>query len=255
MSFDMIYADAASKVIATLTEGCNVFITYEGDRRYYKVISWTPYSVTFQIGNNKVVLPVTVMDAYHEELATMGLQALPTSPGAAKRRGRPPANAAAQAPTATATAPTQAATGADQPFDPSAWGGPGGGTLAADVAKAETAVLQPKTATPAATTPAPKQITIEEAEGNQNWAVDSVDQALDTLGEHLRVVIDRLAATRVAPQPAPAETTRTCGDCLHALISVDLCGKYNMRPPMKVVVDAKTMCPDFEDANSEEIPF
>ena len=248
---DLINPECAARTIAQLTAGCDAFVTYDGQQRYYKVVSWTPYSVTFEVGNNTVALPVTALDLYNEELATMGLAPLPVSPGAA-RRGRPPKPQGTQAPANATRATQQAATTGDQPFDPGAWGGPSGGTLAADVATAEAAIVQPATTTKPAT-PQPKQVTIEEAEGNANWATDSVDEALAALRDHLIVITDRLSATVVKPQP---EAKKTCADCINSLMSVNLCGKFNVQPPMSVICDAQTMCQDFVDIGLDtEIPF
>lgn len=111
---------------------------------------------------------------------------------------------------------------------------------------------QQAVAAPPATT-----VLIHQAEGEDEWAEASVEEAIETLQEHILSVIEAIRneiAEDSSKTPEPAMTARTCNECVNAVMADGHCAKFNIFPPIFVVLDAKVKCQAFEDLDSD-IPF
>lgn len=263
----MIDPAKAKAALADIVTGEHTFVNVDGDRRYYRVVSYTDYSVTVIGLTGNITLPVNALCNYEKEEPTMAHQPLPQ--GGPRRPGRPrkaEAQAPVEHPSNVPGVPTQRPTPAQQPspagqqdapFDPSKWAPQG--TLAADVKMAEDSITGTVLLNAAGRatltmleTAKPQTVTIQEAAGDPNWVRNAMDEILSEFRNNLADLLDRV--TTLDDKVAAESATKTCADCQHSLISVNLCGKFNITPPMSVIVNAKELCGDFIDIDDEP-PF
>ena len=83
------------------------------------------------------------------------------------------------------------------------------------------------------------------------WARASIAEICETFGDDLLHILETVGERRPVVSPTLIGR-KTCLDCEHAIISTGMCGKFGAVPPMKVIANAKEMCPDFSE---EEIPL
>lgn len=247
----MMDVEAAKAAMSQINVGDMVTGALDGVPYTRKVVDKTAYSVTLQGPTNKITVPVETTDFYQQEIA-MRVPANTAEPKAG--RGRP--KRVASAAPVEQPQPPQANT-----FLPpgSSYGGtvappvalqPQGG-LAADVERAEKAarIEAGMTANP------PQQMTIQQAENDPNWAETSMEEAFDTLREHFATIIEgvRKDAEEKQAEAAPVAAKKTCWQCVYVNQVVGNCSKFNMVPPMHVIVEPEKHCPEF--MFNEEIPY
>lgn len=125
-----------------------------------------------------------------------------------------------------------------------------------DIAKADLRKIKAQRIEAAMDQPTPTQVTIEQAEGEANWIEASMEEALDIMREHLMTLIEgakKEALESIPQQTATVEAKKSCLDCIYVNKEGNICAKFNMVPPMFVVVDPKTNCPEFTDG--ADIPY
>ena len=108
----------------------------------------------------------------------------------------------------------------------------------------------------------PRTLTIEQAEGNPNWIDDGIDKALAMLRTEifnvLAAALDEDAEEENEIVAMPTKASATCFDCAHidkaAMNGHGMCAKFNMVPPMFVIVKPEGNCPEFLNLD-DEIPY
>ena len=285
----MIDNAIASETLAALSVGEQVEYDHpDGGTFSYPILKIDTYAVVVQLDEYKRIIPVSWLHRYKEiEAMKMPQNMIPPSPGEARRRGRPTnteraaqaeAAKAPPAPAGSGVAPgsVQPATalpgqvgepirmampfpGATPRPDPDGQvfgpGMPPPGTVAHSV---PVDVVQSELTAPAE----PRHLVIEQAEGNSNWIDDSVEKAIANFREDIYNImhsaINEPEQEGIPTAAAVQPRVPTCFDCGH----IDkmgngghgICAKFNMVPPMFVVVAPNGKCPEFFDIESD-IPF
>lgn len=264
MAIKMLNVEAADRAMATVNVGDNIEYWLDGGIVNSKVVDKTAFSVTVQGATNRLTIPLEYTQVYKQQPEVLNMAKTPLPNGAPAGRGRPrKSQAPAEVPSSMAQQQgnTYLPPGYTGPT-PSTFGGmptlqamppvyPG---LAADVGAAESAMenktvpgivmLQPNAQ--------PKQVTIHEAEGNENWARDSLEDALNELRDRTLIIIDRLESEQTE-QVEPSHP-KSCWLCIHVNQEQGKCDKFDCVPPMHVIAQAEKLCPDFLDGSSEA-PF
>lgn len=227
------------------------------------LVDKTEFSITVQGPTNKLTLPVELTAIYQKDAINMARSPLPPDT-TARRRGRPPKGenvAPVTMPTPPAylppgsgyTGPVQQSPGQFQQASQeqpqprqSAMDANGNivrpGLIGATLSPEKIAEQQAK------------NIPIEAAEGNENWAIEAFDEAIgelrDTIGTIIANLQDEADKVSVA---APEPHLKTCYDCVNVDMDNNICGMFKVAPPMNVQCDAKTNCQSFVDC--EVIPY
>lgn len=245
MGIDMIDIPLADKVRDSISPGDEVeFITGPDKKLFlFKVLEIKPYSfivTSSHLGGavQKLELPISKTVHYITEIEAMRMKAppegaaTPATSAPAKPRGRPPANP----PATTLPAPV-------------GWQGP---TLAAGV-NAALAAQQPE-AEPDYNDPQWIETALNDA------CLDFADQIKTIMQGIIAVAQNATAEAEAILETSPENTAPfTCFDCMFCNIGENKCDKFNMTPPMHVIADAATKCPDFwrnmPGGMDDEIPF
>lgn len=247
----MIDIETAEAAISRINIGDMITGRLDGETYNRKVVDKTAYSVTLQGPTNKTTVPIETTDFYQEEKAMR----VPATTGEPKAgRGRPKR--------ATAAAPVE------QQQPPANTFLPPGSTYGGTTPQGQQ--QQPQGATPGDTAQAekaarieagmqsqpPQQMAVQQAEADPNWAETSMEEALDTLREHFMTIFEGVVkeVKESQPEAAPTVAVKTCWHCVYVNKVVGNCSKFNMVPPMHVIVEPEKHCPEFS-FNDGEAPF
>ena len=259
MVLRMIDIELASKVSALLKDGDIIKIILDGVIHERKLIEHVgTYGLCVQGPTNKLTIPVEMTELYRKEADEMArATSIPGTP-----RGRPRGASGNQAPVEH---PGASGT------PPGGWLPPGSpltappSTLAQDVASAEGTFNPPSTWQPPAdpvtqggTTinkivelAQAKELPVQLAENDPDWIESAIDEMFDDMREKFGALINGInqnAETEIDKNRLAIVPTRshTCFDCEHVdMDGTGSCGKFKCVPPMNVIVDPKTQCPDF----------
>jgi hypothetical protein len=231
----LIDPQAAAAAMARINVGDKVGLIagHAGKSFYWTVLAKTDYGLTVQGPTNKLMLPIQNTLIYQEELDNMARSALP---GTGRARGRPPINAQSAAPV-------------EQPGLP-----PAAMTLPQFNTPPATPTAAPALASdghPTQGASAPRNVTLQEAAGTEDWPEKALESAIDRFSEEIKIIIEGLASNAVSdkkPEAAP-----TCWNCVYVDQINVKCGKFNIVPPMNVICNPAQHCPDF--IKDDEIPF
>jgi len=251
----MIDVEIAAQISSQLIDGEVIEIVLDGVTHERKLLEHVgTYGLCVQGPTNKLTIPVEMTTAYRKAVEMARSPSIPGTP--ARRPGRP-AKTGPQAPVVHPGTP------------PGGWLPPGsttGPSLARDVATAEMAFTPPGEQTlpqskPAsAIIPASVEVPVQLAESDGDWIENAVDEMFDDMRLKFNALLNGISAQMGAVSDQNAEVAAqqpklrqyTCFDCEHVdMDGTGSCGKFKMVPPMNVIVDPKTECPDF----SLELPF
>jgi hypothetical protein len=220
----MIDPKIAQECMALIVEGQPVELHIGDCKFFWPVIKKDVYTLLTQGPTNKVTVGIDQTRLYQERNTAMPRMPLPEE---APRRGpgRPPGSRNARG----AQAPTE---------HPSPLG-----ALAGQPRPAQATQLQPA-----------EQVTLAQAEGNEDWVGQALDDAFAALGQQVQIIIEGVVKQAgEAAQTAQVRTApKTCFDCIHVDKTNNICHKFRVAPPMNIICNAETMCGDFE---FDEIPF
>lgn len=266
----MIDIEAAQAAMARISVGDVIDVILDGVTRSLKVVDLTSYSVTLQGPTNRIGVPIEATQFYKDEI-TMRVPA--TTSDKPKKAGRPPKGTPPEHPKQQQPADDTPPGGWLAPSDHTP-ASPGVGSFQMEqpptppVTAPMQPVQQPVQQAPAvvapvkATQPAtpPRQVTIQEAEGDPNWIETALDEGLDVVRELFSTLIEgvkRQSATGELPATTKAPMDRayppTCWNCVYVNKTVGNCSKFGT-VPMHVIVDPKAHCEAFIN-DDEDIPF
>ncbi len=242
----MIDIEAASAAMSQINVGDMVTIEADGVTRELRVKAKSLYNVTVQGPTNTISYPVEFTAIYRKELEMrIGADAV------AATRGRPRKNA----PTGPQAPRVEEA---DVATAEAKWTPPRADTQTVTASPPATPGAGPSWAAPAAPAAEPV-ITPELALGwFRTKVVEMQAQNLADLAKLAETLIEDM------PEPAPPAPTgpllnpamppqrMSCLECAHMDLPNDQCGKYKLKVPVKVNVNAQEMCADFTD---DFIPF
>lgn len=256
MVIKMLNVEVADRAMATVNVGDNIDYWLDGGMVNNKVVDKTAFSVTVQGATNRLTIPLEYTQIYKQQPEVLNMAKTPLPNGAPAKRGRP---------SRQSQAPAEVPSAAQQPntyLPPGYTGGmpttlsmpPLQLGLAAAVEQAEASLADRQThaAIHDQPIPQPKQVTIHEAEGNDNWARDSLEDALNELRDRTLIIIDRLESEQT--EKVEPSHLKSCWLCIHVDQDKGRCEKFNCVPPMHVIAQAEKLCPDFLDGSSEA-PF
>lgn len=235
----MIDIALAEEVMSHTRVGDMVDVWLDDVMHTREVLDTTEYSVTLQGPTNKLTVPIEFLDAYRKQERTEQVRMPLPQKGAT--RGRP-VKRENVAPVEPPSLP-----GADSP--PGGWLPPG--TLetppAATVGQSATISFIPVEPSGQVNT-AEHDDTFDPAA----WAQETINQASADFIAAVAAVPDMIRE-RLTVFQAVEPAKSTCLDCAHSNISKGWCDKFQMFPPMFVVLDAKTKCADF--TAEDDVPF
>ena len=242
MAIKMLDVELGMKVSSSLKDGDMISIVLDGVTHERKLIEHVGhFGLCVQGPTNKLTIPVEMTTLYREGLEKMARTA--SIPGASRGPGRP---RKADGPAAPVEYP-----GTPPGTPPGGWLPPGsplgafpGAGLTQDVATAEQSFDKSKPVEqPAAQ---PKELPVQLAEDDKDWLEAALDELMDDIRPRVEALIAGMRTEQQAEVAVALPRSVTCFDCEHVdMDGTGKCGKYNIVPPMNVIVDPKAQCPDF----------
>jgi len=235
----MLDIAASQKAMAQIEIGQPVDIFLENVKHSYPVLLKTLYSVTVQTPTNRLTVPVEMTAPYRKEMK-MRLSQEQIAIGQKPGPGRPKGSRAKAGPQAPVANPAQ-----PDPQPPATRAMPPGWPP-----QPPHQAQQP--AQPAAS---PAQ---EGGADPLAWATDQIDTLFTQARADVLTMIEAIiadfgeAADAQVDESEPPPVKKTCADCEHGNLATGMCDKFQMVPPMFVMINAKEKCIEFQPC---EAPF